>query len=101
MPSRSRSRRKAKPRADKKSRSRSKSRSKVYLPHPKKGALSGYSTKLPQAKREKILDKDVKAHGYATTMRELNLIATLNKTNSPTSSKKIRDDMEKLRQKYR
>ena len=99
---------KRKSRKSRKSRSSRKSK-KVYLPHPRPGALtatdkrgkSRYSTKDTADRRRKVLTRDVKRIGYKTTILDLNLIATLNKNQNPETTRKIRDDMEYLRKKYR
>ncbi len=70
---------------------------KVVLPRPEKGALGDYSTKNPAAERRVSLKKSVRDKGYATTMREINIRATLNKTTNPGIARKMKSDMEYLR----
>lgn len=70
---------------------------KVRLPRPQAGAMGSYSTKDSEAKRRAALRKDVQKVGYTSTMRDLNLRATLNKNKNPTAAKKMRADMEYLR----
>lgn len=76
---------------------RSKKSGKILLPKPQKGALGTYTTKKSKKSRRKSLREDVEKLGYTTTMRDLNLRATLTKRMAPRSSKKMRKDMEYLR----
>lgn len=80
---------------------KSKRTTKVILPHPTPGALGDYTTHDSQSVRRKELEKHVKKIGYASTVRDLNLRATLNKSNAPDASEKMRDDMAYLKKKYR
>lgn len=78
---------------------------KTLLPHPEKGALTykgkPYSTHDSASARRKVLEGKVKEIGYASTMRDVNLIATLTKNQAPEASKKMRADMQYLRKEYR
>jgi hypothetical protein len=74
---------------------------KVLLPHPEKGALGQYSTSSAEKTRHAELNKSVRAHGYKSTILDLNLRATLNKNRSPKSSEIMHKDMDYLRSKYR
>lgn len=70
---------------------------KVLLPHPQKGAMGKYSTKKSSRSRHATLRKDVEKLGYTSTMRDLNVRATMNKNQAPKASKTMREDMEYLR----
>lgn len=66
------------------------------IPKLKTGALMGYSTYLPQKERRKILKDLLKTTDYATIIRRLNAVRTLQKRTSPTVVKKITRDMRYL-----
>lgn len=66
------------------------------IPKLKTGAMMGYSTYLPQAERRSILKQLLKTTDYATVIRRLNAIRTLQKRTSPTVSRKISRDMKYL-----
>lgn len=74
---------------------------RTYLPHPTSGALGDYSTTYKQAYRRDVLRNQVEKNSYASTMKDLNLRATLNKNKSPHSSEVMRKDMDYLRRTYR
>jgi hypothetical protein len=70
---------------------------KILLPKPQKGALGEYTIKKSKKSRRRSLREDVEKIGYTSTMRDLNLRATLTKRIAPRASKKMRKDMEYLR----
>ena len=70
------------------------------IPQLKTGMMMGYSTYLKQSERRKILDRLLKTTDYATVIRRLNAIRTLQKRTSPTISKKIGRDMRYLQKRY-
>ncbi|SIP85982.1 Hypothetical protein PACV_268 [Pacmanvirus A23] len=80
-----------------KSRKSRKSKAKTLLPKPKPGGLGNYSTKQPAATRRQKLAREVKKHGYKTTVLDLNLRATVNKRQAPEASKKMKQDIQYLR----
>lgn len=73
---------------------------KVILPKPTSGSLGDYSTKRPTASRHRELTKRVSRKGYASTVRELSLRATLNKNRAPVASHTMKEDMEWLHSRY-
>ena len=73
---------------------------KRRLPAPTPGALSrhgDYRVGDSAEKRRRVLARDVAANGYATTIRELNLIAVLDKNRAPAAAATIRGDMAWLK----
>jgi len=101
--SRSKSRGKSRSRSRSRNRSHSKSRSRprTILPHPTKGALGKYSTKMSADRRRKILDKKVKSLGYSSVVHDLSLRATMNKNQNPHVHDIMRSDMDYLHREYR
>jgi hypothetical protein len=72
----------------------------TVIPPLKTGIMMGYSTYLKESERRKILDALLKTTDYATVIRRLNAIRTLQKRTSPKISKKIGKDMRYLQKKY-
>lgn len=79
-------------------------RQKVYLPKPAKGTLSKYGYKniaeTKAEKRRKALKKASKKMGSRKVLRDLVVISTLQKTNSPKTYKKMRSDVKWMRKEW-
>jgi hypothetical protein len=71
------------------------------IPILKTGTLMGYSTFLPENSRHEILRNVVKKYDYATTIRKLNAVRTLNKRTNPEVFNIISSDISYLQNKYR
>lgn len=80
---------------------RSRKSKKTYLPKPTRGKMAPYTTFESEAARHKHLNALVKKHGYASTVRDLNLRAIDNKNTNPGVSAKMRKDITYLQHKYR
>jgi len=76
------------------------SQSKVKIPAPKKGSLTKYGYKLakPVEERDVALKKIAKAYGKTDAIRKLNVIATYNKNVRPQLTRKIKKDMQFIRE---
>lgn len=77
----------------------SRGKGKKIIQSLKKGALSqyGYKVKSPKKSRRSSLRKAVKSYGKSSTIKKLNVIGVYNKRSSPSTVKKIKQDMEYVR----
>lgn len=69
----------------------------IRVPKPKKGQLPSYRLRDLAHDRRKALEKVMRRDGYSTVIKELNVLAILNKNTQPINHKKVRNDMAYLK----
>ncbi len=64
------------------------------------GGLHGWHAHETEAQRRSAIKKTVRRDGYATTVRRLNVLATLDKNRDPKDAEKAKADMHWLQQTF-